>query len=152
MKIDDSQFDPTIDAREREYTLRGKVWVIRDYVKQGAIKGKEEIKAVCIALQESDETTRFFDAWLPESENHQSEVLCSMGHPIYGSCRMAVQRASRNYPYGPHLFVMHKWAEDILVNKPFEVIEFVAKRGLEDAQDTHESDKRDVSTSSVDRI
>ena len=152
MKINDTQFDPAIDPREREYNLSGKIRVVKKYAKQGFFSKREEAKAVCIELSQSDETTKFFAAWLPEDEKHTSEVLAEMGHPIYGSCRMAVLRESSLYPKGPHLFIMHKWAEEILLKKDGDLIYFKTKRGLEDAQDKHESDSRDISESEVARL
>ena len=147
----DPQFDPMRNPTEREYKLRAKVWVIETYAKQGIQGGSERVRAVALVPQDSDQRAEFFNAWLPDGDDHIVEVLCRFGDPIFGVARCAVRRADKNYPHGPHLFVMHKWLEDILNRKNFQTVEFMTLAGTEDAREIHESDLRDT-ISEVNRI
>jgi hypothetical protein len=142
----DPQFDPIRNPTEREYHLRAKVWVIETYAQQGQKGGSEKVRAVALIPQDGDESAKFFNAWLPDGNDHIVEVLCRMGAPIFGSARCAVRRPDKNYPHGPHLFVMHKWLEDILNRKNLQTIEFTTMPGTDDANDIHESDMRDTIT------
>lgn len=110
--------DPTL----RKYAFKAKVKTKRKSWKQGFFGGQTEFNAVLLIPQESDMTTLFYAAWLPETSDEHSEVILEMGHPIYGTCRGAVMRRSKNFDK-PHIFVMSKGVEEILQGKDGLVIE-----------------------------
>lgn len=141
-----SEFDPRINPLERTYNLTAKVKVIRKTGKQGVKDTGSEFKIVVLVLEQNDETTRFYSAWLADTENENFECLATMGHPIYGSMRLAVCRGNANYPE-PHLFVMSKGIEDVLVHKEGERVSFEVERGTNDAMDYHASDDSDTDVS-----
>jgi len=139
----ESQFHPHIDPTQREYNLTCRVKVIRSYGQQGIKSGNTEYKAVVLIPEDNDQTTRFYMAWLPEDNDHKVECLAEFFRPIYGAGRLSVHRANWNYAEGPHLFVMSKGIEDILMLKDGERIMIKTLAGNEDARDYHDSDKTD---------
>lgn len=143
--------DPNFNPLERQYNLRARVKVVRGKTQQGIKGGETEFQAVILLLQDCDETTKFFGAWLPDDEDHRVECLAIMGRPVYGGCRMSVLRASKHYPEGPHLFVMTKAVEDALIHREDQLIEFKVEPSLKDADKAHESDFADT-TVAIDKV
>lgn len=146
-----SEFNPAINPTERVYNLRAKVHVVRHFAKQGLDERQHETKSVVLVPCDNDETTRFYMAWLPDDKKNKPEVLCQMGRPVYGACRMAVMRDSELFPKGPHLFVMSVGVEEILLNKEGEIIEFSTEPGSNDSKDSHAVDFVDTNRS-IDKI
>ena len=71
-------------------------------------------KMVFLLPSESTECDLFYDAWLPDTDIDYSEIGCQAGHPVYGVFRAAVKRRSKDCER-PHIFVMTKSVEDILL-------------------------------------
>lgn len=104
--------DPTM----REYVIRAKVKVVKQSWFQGLLGGKTEFKAALLIPEEGDSTTMFYSAWLPDAANEHFEIVMEFGHPVYGTCRAAVLRQGKFYQK-PHIFIMSKGVEEILVKK-----------------------------------
>lgn len=141
-----SEFDPRIDPMERTYHLTTKVKVVTMTGKQGEKDTGGSFKVVVLVPEQNDETTRFFAAWLADTEKDSFECLGTMGYPIYGSMRLSVCRGNKTC-HEAHLFVMSKGVEDILVNKDGEKIQVNIERGTADASNYHESDDTDTDIS-----
>ena len=137
-----SEFDPRIDPMEKTYHLTAKVKVVRMTGKQGEKDTGGSFDVVVLVPEQNDETTRFFSAWLADTEKDNFECLGTMGHPIYGSMRLSVSRGNKTH-HEAHLFVMSKGVEDILVHKDGEKIQVNIERGTADSGDYHESDDTD---------
>ena len=144
------EFHPSIDPMERIYHLTTKIKVIETYGKQGQKDTGSSFKIAVLIPEQNDETTRFFAAWLPDTETEHFECLGKLGYPVYGSGRFAVCRGNKNY-HEPHLFVMSKGIEDIFIKKDGEKVMIEVERGTSDATEFHESDSTD-SDVSVQRI
>lgn len=128
---------------ERTYHLTTRVKVVKMTGKQGVKDTGGSFTVVVLVPEQNDETTRFFRAWLADTEGDNFECLGTMGHPIYGSLRLSVSRGNKTH-HEAHLFVMSKGVEDILINKDGEKIQIDIERGTADAADFHESDATDT--------
>lgn len=104
---------PYNDPCMREYVLRVKVKIVRANAQQGMKGGLSEFNAAILIPLEGDQTNRFYSAWLPDDSSEHTETVLSFGHPVYGTCRVAVLRSGKFYS-SPHLFVMSKGVEDAL--------------------------------------
>jgi hypothetical protein len=110
--------DPYQKAMQVRYHLRCKVLVKECTYEDQQSKGNQNIseKLVFLVPEDSDERTRFFIAWLPDTLDSFQELGIEMGHPVFSAFRAALYRKSTFHPELPdnHIFVMSKGAEEIL--------------------------------------
>lgn len=104
------------DLTEREYNLKCKLKFFRKTVHDPHTnKGQPYERKMCLLIpQESDERVRFLVAWLPEVESEYFELGAYIGSPVDSPCRLSVHRPNEKSDK-PHLFVMTKGVEDILI-------------------------------------
>lgn len=126
------EFNAANDPTMRKYGLVCKIQTVRAYGQQGVKSGQTEFEAVILIPTQSDATTRFFSAWLPDSSEDRSEIVFELGFPVYGSCRGAVLRQSR-FHNAPHIFIMSVGVEEILKHKNNEKIEITVLPATDDA-------------------
>lgn len=105
------------DLTQRRYNLRCKTKFYRktvnDQLPNGSFRTYERT-LVLLVIEESDERTRFLQAWLPETTDQHYELTANIAFPVDSPARLSIHRADarcdRHY-----LLVMSKGVEDILV-------------------------------------
>ena len=107
--------DPREKACDIRYILTCKVEVkdcsYEDEQSKGTVIVNE--KLVFLIPQDNDQRSRFYHAWLPDSESECQELSATMGHPIFSAFRVALWRTN-HFMQKIHLFVMSKGAEEML--------------------------------------
>ncbi len=108
------------DPTEREYHLIVKSKFYRKTVNetiQGHAKSYER-ELVLFVPEESDQRTRFFMAWLPDSGAEYFELGGYIASPIDSPCRLSIHRGPDEKSERHYLFCMSKGVEEIILTRP----------------------------------
>lgn len=109
------QLNPAKKPQEIEYHLRCKVVAKEVTYLDEQSKGTTQVteKLVFLIPQANDQRSKFFFAWLPDTDLDPAEVVCEIGHPLFAIFRAALWRRTQHVN-DFHLFVMTKSTEEML--------------------------------------
>lgn len=109
------------DPTYRKHIFMCKTKFFKKNVEEDIGKGivqRYQRKLVLLIPQESDATTYFLNAWVPEVITEYHELAAELAAPVFAPSRLSIHLGHDEKCDRPYLTVLSKGIEDILVKYP----------------------------------
>ena len=131
----EAKSDPTY----KKYYLNCKIKFFKKTVRETLPSGQTKSydrKLVLLVPQESDETIRFYNAWVPQTQKEHFELAVVMGSLINSFARVSVHLGHDEKCDRPYLFMMTYGVEEIIhkFGKEGQILQVTTLPANEDAE------------------